>query len=149
MVTVTVSLVAACGSADSGHTNGAAEEAAATYANESLGMATGGVWQDTGAVVTDVFVSEDGACAVALVEFEPDTVSFVVPLASLDHFTIEEVFQAQPSQFWTFERFEQMVADRSWAPTLDLPDGGRDTTLERYRDATVTFDASCETVVRP
>lgn len=149
MVTVAVFLVAACSSTDPGQTDEAAREAAATYADESLGLATGGVWRDTGAAVTDVHVSSDGACAVALVEFEPDTVSFVVPLASLDHFTLEEVFEAQPSQVWTLEDLERVVADRSWTPTLDHPYGGPDATLEPYRDGTVTFDETCQTIARP
>jgi hypothetical protein len=79
-----------------------AEEAAVEYAVKTFGLATAGIWNTTwaeGMEATDVYVSEDLACAAVLVK-EPEGFSGVIVLASLDHFTILEVIDAHPNQFF-------------------------------------------------
>ena len=147
-----IAVVTGCTSTDVEAVAEAAGEAAVAYADGSLGLATSGVWLESGSEATDVYVSGNGACAAVLVQFEPDTLSFVVVLASLDHFTIPEVLDAHPDRFrddvYPVEEVTELVGDRRWAPTFEVAFTGMDITLEPYREGAFMFGfgPTCETV---
>ena len=128
----------------------AAGEAADAYADGSFGLATGGYWPESGSEASDVYVSQNAACAAVLVQFDAETtLAFVVVLASLEHFTIPEVLEAHPNQsVLDVEQVADLVGERRWAPTFDTPLGGLDVTLDSYREDKAVFDPSCNTVLR-
>jgi hypothetical protein len=156
-----VVVASACSSPDMDAAAEGAQEAAVEYAVMTFGLATAGLWTADwaeGMEATDVYVSEDRACAAVLVQdffVIGGGYSLVIVLASLDHFTIPEVIDAHSDRFLNsifsgVGEVTELVGDRRWAPTFGVPFTGYDITLDSYREGDAMFGSGpiCETIER-
>ena len=117
--------------------------AALDYATGWGGMFTGGLREDLGWEVADVFVTESGDCAaVALVSDGPPV---ELLLANTGVHSFDDVYASEGEERSAFVKGQ--VGGRIWVPTPDGPFVGTGGSVDAYRSGRLQFGTYCAMVI--